>query len=65
MGPDVLIRDEGTLWIFNPLTPFAQQWFAEHVQSEPWQWLGMFLVVEHRFAMGLIQGIIDAGFDIA
>ena len=62
MSPEVLIRDEGTVWIFNPLTPVAQQWFAEHVQSEP---PGMSLVVEQRFVMSLIQGIMDAGFDIA
>ena len=64
MNPDVLIRDEGTVWIFNPLTPVAQQWFAEHVQSESWQLLRTSLVVEHRFVMSLIQGIMDAGFDI-
>jgi len=64
IGPDVLIRDEGTVWIFNPLTSVAQKWFGEHVQSAPWQWLGTSLVVEHRFAIGLIQGITDAGFSI-
>ena len=64
MNPDVLIRDEGTVWIFNPLTPVAQQWFAEHVQSEPWQLLGTSLVVEQRFVISLIQGIMDAGFGI-
>lgn len=62
--PDVLVRDEGTLWVFNPLTSAAQEWFAENVQSEPWQWLGTSLVVEHRFAIVLIQGIEHAGFAI-
>jgi len=62
--PDVLIRTEGTVWVFNPLTSAAQEWFAENVQSEPWQWLGTSLVVEHRFAIGLVQGITDAGLRI-
>ena len=52
--PDVLIRNEGTVWVFNPPTPAAQEWFDENVESEPWQWLGTSLVVDHGFAMGLI-----------
>jgi len=35
-----------------------------NVESEPWQWLGASLVVEHRFAAGLIEGITDAGLGI-
>jgi hypothetical protein len=64
ISPDVLVRDEGTVWIFNPLTSVAQEWFVERVQSEPWQWLGTSLLVEHRFAAGLIEGITDAGLGI-
>ena len=33
--PDVLIRNEGTVWVFNPLTPAAREWFDENVESEP------------------------------
>ena len=62
--PDVLIRNEGTVWVFNPLTPAAKEWFDENVESESWQWLGTSLVVDHGFAMGLIQGIEDAGLAI-
>jgi hypothetical protein len=61
---DVLVRHEGTVWIFNPLTSVAHEWFAGNVQSEPWQWLGASLVVEHRFAVDLIKGITDAGFSV-
>jgi hypothetical protein len=42
--PDVLISNEGTVWVFNPLTPAAKDWFDENVESEPWQWLGTSLV---------------------
>ncbi len=58
--PDVLIRDEGTLFLFCPLTARAKAWIAEHVQSEA-QWFGNALVVEHRFAWGLAQGMKDEG----
>jgi hypothetical protein len=62
--PDVLVRHEGTVWIFNPLSSVAQVWFAENVHSDPWQCMGTSLVVEHRFAVDLIEGITDAGLDI-
>jgi len=62
--PDVLIRNEGTAWMFNPLTPAAKQWFDENVESEPWQWLGTSLVVDHGMAAGLVQGILDAGLHV-
>ena len=63
--PDVLVRNEGTVFVFSPLTARAKQWFDENVQSEPWQWLGDALVVEHRFAWGLGQGMKDAGLELA
>jgi len=35
--PDVLVRNEGTLFLFCPLTPRAKEWIDEHVQSDA-QW---------------------------
>ena len=59
--PDVLVRNEGTVFVFCPVSAAAKAWFAENVQSEGWQWFGNALVVEHRFAWGLGQGLKDAG----
>jgi hypothetical protein len=64
MSPDVLVRNEGTVWVFNPLTAAAKEWFDENVQSEPYQWLGTSLVVDRGLALGLVQGILDAGLEI-
>jgi len=61
-APDVLVRNEGTVYVFSPLTAAAKAWFDENVQSEGWQWFGNALVVEHRYALGLGQGLRDAGF---
>lgn len=36
---DVLVHDEGTIWLFNPLSERAKAWVAEHVAAEPWQCL--------------------------
>ena len=63
--PDVLVNNVGTLYTFCPLTLRAQEWIDEHVQTESWQWFGHALVVEHRYAWGLAQGMKDAGLVLA
>lgn len=60
--PDVLIRNEGTVFAFCPLTQRANDWFHFNVASEPWQWFGNALVVEHRYAWGLAEGLTSEGF---
>lgn len=57
--PDVLVRSEGTVFLFCPLTPRAKQWINENVQPDA-QWFGQALVVEHRYALGLTVGMRDA-----
>ena len=61
--PDVLVCNEGTVF-FRPLTSRGKQWIEEHVQPDA-QWFGSTLVVEHRFAWGLAQGLKDAGLVLA
>ena len=58
--PDVLVRNEGSVFLFCPLTFQSKEWIDEHVQPDP-MWFGNALVVEHRFAWGLAQGMKDAG----
>jgi hypothetical protein len=62
--PDILIRNEGTLFLFCPLTSRAKEWIHEHVQPDA-MWFGNALVVEHRFALGLAQGMKDEGLVLA
>lgn len=63
--PDVLVHNEGTVFVFNPLTARAKEWIDEKVQTESWQWLGTRLVVEHRYAWALAQGMQDEGLVLA
>ena len=58
--PDILVRNEGTVFLFCPLTPRAKEWIDEHVQSDA-QWFGNALVVEHRHAWGLAQVMKNEG----
>ena len=59
--PDVLVRNEGTVFVFCPLTVAAKGWVDANVQADAYQWLGNVLCVEHQFAWGLAQGMKDAG----
>jgi hypothetical protein len=58
--PDVLVANEGTIFLFNPLTERAKEWIDNYVQPDA-QWFGTTLVVEHRYAWGLAQGMKDSG----
>ena len=62
--PDVLVRNEGTVFLFCPLTPHAREWIDEYVQSDA-QWFGNALVVEHRYAWGLAQVMKEEGLVLA
>ena len=58
--PDVLVHNGGSVFLFCPLTARAKVWIDEHVQQDA-RWFGAALVVEHRYALGLAQGMKDAG----
>lgn len=62
--PDVLVRNEGTVFLFCPLTSVGQEWIDEHVASDA-LWFGHALVVEHRYAWPLAVGMQDAGLVLA
>ena len=62
--PDILVRNEGTVFVFCPLTPRAKQWIEKNIQPDA-LWFGNALVVEHRFAWGLAVGMKDAGLALA
>jgi hypothetical protein len=58
--PDVLVHNEGTVFLFNPLTLRAKEWIDENCEPKA-QWFGSTLVVEHRFSWALAQGMKDEG----
>jgi len=58
---DIIAKDEGSVWLFIPKTARALKFLRTEVQSEPWQWLGGNLAVEHRYAEGLISLLEEEG----
>jgi hypothetical protein len=61
---DVVVRNEGTVVMFTPLTREAKIFIKLKVDAEPYQFMGESLVVEHRFAESLIVGMQDDGLDV-
>jgi len=61
---DVTVIDQGTLVGFTPVSDLAQEWFADNVASEGWQWMGPTLWVDHRLAQRLLEGILGEGLVI-
>ena len=63
---DIEVHNEGTVFVFNPLTDAARAWVKDNVSLESWQkWAGNSFVVEHRFAEGIAKGMLDAGLKLA
>lgn len=56
MSTDFVIRDHGTIVTFTPISEAALE-FMRDVDSEPWQWLGPTLCVDHRMAQPLVDAI--------
>lgn len=59
---DVLCQHSGSLVIFEPQNEEARAWIDENVETEPWQWMGLCLVVDWLYAGDLYEGLWDAGF---
>lgn len=63
-NPDVLIRNEGSIWLFTPMSDDGRQWIENNVDREA-QWFGGSLVCEHRYGPDLAEGMIDYGLNVA
>lgn len=57
---DVTVSRSGSLFLFQPLTPTAKEWIDGQVGTEA-TFFGSALVVEHRYAHDLAQGMLDDG----
>jgi hypothetical protein len=60
---DFIVRDEGTVWLFTPLTPAPLQFLSEHIQEDA-QYFGDSLAVDHRYVEGLLHGLQEHGLKV-
>lgn len=59
--PDVITDNFGSIIGITPMTPAAREWIDENCHVEPWQWLGLTLNVDCRYAEDILQGMVDDG----
>ena len=62
--PDVEIRFESTICLFEPHTRRGKTWIKSHVAPDA-QWWGRSLVVEHRYAKEIARAMKSAGLKLA
>jgi hypothetical protein len=58
---DVRIENHGSLVGVQPISAAGRNWINENVASEPWQWFGGALMVEHRYAGAIVAGLNESG----
>ena len=61
--PDVRVDNQGTIFLFHLQTKAASDWVDEHVQDDAQYWGGT-LVVEHRYAPDLADGMLADGLTV-
>lgn len=64
MNADVVIAPEGSIVLFHLLSPAAEWWVKEHVEADA-QWFFGALVVEHRYAVALANGMAGDGLHVS
>ena len=62
--PDVLIESHGTVYLFIWNSENGRQFLTQEIETEPWQWLGSNLAVDHHNAAPLAGHIIESGLTI-
>lgn len=58
---DFLIRTQGSVWTFEPVTETAKE-FVATLPLEGWQWLGKAFGVDARIANQLVDDLESEGF---
>jgi hypothetical protein len=59
---DVVVVDEGTVYLVRCVTPAAKSWWERYVQDS-FDWCG-YHVVEHRYIWPIIEGMEGAGLKV-
>jgi hypothetical protein len=60
---DIIIHDHGSVVMFRARSA-AGILFMDALDAEGWQWLGEWLVVDHRPAQGLVDAIHADGLEV-
>lgn len=61
---DFAVRNEGTIFLLQPLTAAGKEWIEEHVDLDGAQHFAGWLAIDHRCIVDIVDGIFDAGLTI-
>ena len=53
------VENHGSIMLVRPLTADVEAWLRAHTEG---MWFGNALVVEPRYVMDLVEGLIEEGF---
>lgn len=62
--PDFVVENHGTVFLFVPKNDKAAAFLRDSADTQPWQWMGGALAVEHRSAGYLADALIEEGFEV-
>lgn len=52
-----------TVYLIKPISEGCREWIDENIETEPWQWLGGGLAIEHRYLESTLAILAENGFD--
>ena len=61
---DFEVQNEGSIFLLRPCTLAARAWIAVHIPADA-QYFGDAVVVEHRYILDIVDGIIADGLRVA
>ena len=62
-GPDFIVENHGTIFLFQPLTPAANSWIEQNLPPGRTMFGGA-VVVEHRYIVDIVRGAIADGLEV-
>jgi hypothetical protein len=60
---DLLVRDEGSIYLLVPVTPAGQEWVDENLPADAPTW-GTAIAIEHRYIADIVNGAIADGLTV-
>jgi hypothetical protein len=64
MATDFLFVDHGSICCLTPLSPEAEGWVDDHIPDDA-QYFGRAVVIEPRYVEPILEGITEAGLEVA
>lgn len=61
--PDLVVRDEGSIFIVTPQTVAGEQWVAMHIPEDAMRWCNG-VVVEPRYIEAIVTGAREDGLAV-